>query len=341
MALKKWSSDGKPSAIFATTHKDRTGGGELYAHQIAKQLDGMCDLRYFTGNGGTLHREFSRYHGIRHRFTSTALLHATDIFVSCSHFIIPQAVGKNRNVLLTFFPNPDHKNLIRDYDTVVTCSNFSATWVKKYWGKTAKVIYPYIDLSAFNATGTKAPKTILNVGRFFREPHGHSKRQDALIEAFAVLHRKDPEWSLVLAGSVLSASDRVYLEFCKSSATNLGVREVVEFCENVDFDTLRGLYSNAEVYWHANGYESKNPYETEHFGIVIAEAMASGCTPIIFKGGGYSDFPADAWTTTAELVKMTLRRRSDPEGLRAYVEKNFSETRMNADVYDLFFRRKK
>lgn len=345
MALKKWSSDLRPAVLFATTHKDRTGGGELYAHQIAKQLDSMCDLRYYTGSTGNLHPDFSKYHGSRHRFTATALLSTTDIFVTCSHFQVPTQVGRHRNIVLTFFPNRAHRDAVAAYDTVVTCSTFSAKWVKKYWGKTAKVIYPFVNIGFYGSDAPKTEKTILNVGRFFREPHGHSKRQDVLIDAFAKLHRNDPAWKMVLAGSVLSGSDQEFVAHCKDCARGLGVGEAVEFRENVELPRLVELYAESEFYWHANGYGSDSPYETEHFGIVVAEAMASRCVPVIFRGGGCDDFPVATWKTPAELARNTLTiRKSKAFGAfgvqnREHVKNYFSEARMNTDVHDLLFRR--
>ena len=285
MALMKWGNDGRQTALFATTHKDRTGGGELYAHQIAKQLDGMFDLRYFTGNTGSLHSDFVKYHGTQYRYTSTALMHSTDLFMSCSHFVVPDPYGRHRNAILTFFPNRIHREAVQKYDTVITCSKFSARWVKNYWRKTAKVVYPYVDTTQYEI-GEKIPKTIISVGRFFREAHGHSKRQDVLVRAFHRLHSKDRGWLMVLAGSAFNPSDIAYLDYCKDLAKELGVRDRIQFHENVSFDDLHDLYAQSQYYWHGNGYGSTTPYETEHFGIVIAEAMASGCTPVIFENGG-------------------------------------------------------
>jgi glycosyltransferase involved in cell wall biosynthesis len=292
----------------------------------------------FTGNTGPLHPDFSKFHGERFRFIATALQHQTDIFVACSHFQIPTPSGKSRNVVLTFFPNPAHKEAVKPYDTVVTCSNFSAEWVQKYWKKKAVVIHPYIDLKGFRADLQKAPKTILNVGRFFREPHGHSKRQDVLIRAFATLHKTDPSFCMVLAGAVHSPSDRRYLDFCKSLAVDLEVSERIEFYENAGFDDLQRLYSGAQFYWHGNGYGSDNPYETEHFGIVIAEAMASGCTPFIFADGGFQDFQgAVPWTTPTQLAQLTLKGKLDPPKMREFVEQNFTKEQMRQKVHSLFF----
>lgn len=346
MAVKKWKRGEKPSLIFATTHKDRTGGGELYAHQVAHELQGMCDLRYYTGNTGTLNPEFSKYHKARHHFTATALLHSTDIFVTCSHFQVPQPMGRERNIVLTFFPNKEHKSQVQPYDTVITCSRFSAMWVKKYWGKTAKVVYPYVNVDDYEI-GEKDAKTIVSVGRFFREPHGHSKRQDALVESFALLCDKDPEWKLRLCGSAFSGSDHKYLDFCRTLAKERGVGDRVEFFPNIQFSELQRLYARTEFYWHANGYESNNPYETEHFGIVIAEAMASGCIPVVYRGGGYEDFGSYDWEKPLELAKITLGIRNnskyDIEALkkdfRHFVCEKFSQKQMNIELRDILFRR--
>lgn len=336
--MYKWKKDVLPTALFTTTHKDRTGGGELYAHQFAKSLDSITDLRYFTGNTGPLHPEFGKFHGKRHRFVATALMHPADIFVACSHFQIPAPIGKNRNVVLTFFPNPDHKELVKGYDTVVTCSTFSAYWVQKYWKKKAQVLWPYIDADDYSFGNEKDDLQICNVGRFFREPHGHSKKQHILIEAFARLVEKEPDANLILAGSVLSPSDSQYLDFCKTRARDLGVEGRVTFRPNIDFAGIRELYGRSRFFWHANGYGSETPYETEHFGIVIAEAMASGCTPIVFRDGGFRDFPARSWGDIDELVEETLKGPASNAEMRAYVLAHFSREKFDADVQNLFFK---
>ena len=336
---KMWKKTENPTALFKTTHRDKTGGGELYAHQIAKEFGRCTDLRYYVGNGGGLHPDFATYHHLDTNFLFTGSDYVSDVLIGCSHFIPPTPSGRHRNIFVTFFPNPEHREEVRGYDTIVTCSKFSAEWVQKYWKKKAVVVYPYIDLGEYHI-GKKKRGSILNVGRFFREPHGHSKKQHILIQALAELRKKNPYCHLVLAGSVLSPSDSDYVRYCKDVAGDMGVGEAVTFYENADFEVLRELYAKSEFYWHANGYGSDTPYETEHFGIVIAEAMASGCVPIIFKGGGYEDFQTFQWTTPKNLAEKTHRTigrlqvggaeimRGWGKMNRQFVEEHFSQKSM-------------
>lgn len=346
MSSKMWKRIDKPSCLFQTTHKDRTGGGELYAHQIAAAFNEITDLRYFSGGGGGLHEEFSDYHKLPVRFLHTGLQYVPDILLGCSHFQPPAATGRHRNVFITFFPNKDHVEQVKKYDTIITCSSFSAEWVRKYWRKKAVVIHPWVNVNDYKI-GPKKSGSIINVGRFFREEHGHSKKQHVLIEALADIRKKSAgDFNLALAGSVLNDSDHNYLEFCQNLASDLGVGKSVTFHPNAMSEELAELYSRAEFYWHANGYESTTPYETEHFGIVIAEAMASGCVPVIFAGGGHKDFNCASWKTPHELAAKTLnlKRQLDADGtetpsarghaemFRAFVKDNFKKKAMHKTV---------
>jgi glycosyltransferase involved in cell wall biosynthesis len=301
MMPKMWKKAERPTALFKTTHRDRTGGGELYAHQIAAEFANQTDLRYYIGDGGGLHPDFSKYHDFDTDFLFTGSDYVPDVFIGCSHFSPPAPIGRHRNIFITFFPNPAHREEVKGYDTIITCSNFSARWVQTYWRKKATVIYPYIDSDEYEIKSDD-PYMILNVGRFFHEPHGHSKKQHVLIEALSLLHRTHTDFHLALAGSVLSPSDSDYVRYCEDVARTLGVGGSVKFYGNADRKVLKGLYEKARFYWHANGYGSDTPYETEHFGIVIAEAMAAGCVPIIFRGGGYEDFGCDVWETPRQLA---------------------------------------
>lgn len=335
-----WKKTENPIALFKTTHKDRTGGGELYAHQIAAEFGKLTDLRYYVGNGGGLHPAFATYHHLDTNFLFTGSDYVSDVLIGCSHFNPPAPSGRHRNIFVTFFPNSEHREAVRRYDTIITCSEFSAEWVRKYWRKKAVVIYPYINLDDYRADSHKEDALILSVGRFFREPHGHSKKQHVLIQALAELHKSNPYFSLVLAGSVLSPSDSDYVDYCKDVARDLGVGDAVTFYENADFEVLCKLYAESKFYWHANGYGSNTPYETEHFGIVVAEAMASGCVPIIFKGGGYKDFGCSHWSTVKGLAKKTLEVAEKwgstgdyiPHSLRAAVGVRFSKHRMAKSI---------
>ena len=81
---------------------------------------------------------------------------------------------------------------------------------------------------------------------------------------------------------------------------------------NISFPDLVKLYAKASIYWHAAGYEEKDPKLTEHFGITTVEAMASGCIPVVYNAGGLPEIVDDGvngylWKTKDELITTTKR----------------------------------
>lgn len=302
--MKKWTHTKDVESLFITTHKGNVGGGELYAHQIAEAFDELTDMRYY---GPPPTSQFRKFHDFDHRFIHTSLIGKCDIFVSASHFVIPEPAGKDRNILVCYFPNKDHVQLVKPFDTVITTSHFCAEWVKKYWKKKAHVVYPYLGKFWRLPLGhKKTPNMIVNVGRFFREADGHGKRQDVLIEAFAMLVKEVPGATLHLAGAVTSAPDRYYADSLHKLSKDLGVEEKVHIHIQPDLNVLKKLYCDAEYYWHSNGFGQTDPFKTEHFGIVIAEAMACGCEPFIYENGGYEEFECQSWKTEEELAEFTF-----------------------------------
>ena len=63
----------------------------------------------------------------------------------------------------------------------------------------------------------------------------------------------------------------------------------IDLLMDVPGPELRRLFQTATIFWHAKGYgvdPDVNPEHMEHFGIVVVEAMAAGCVPFVFAGGG-------------------------------------------------------
>lgn len=339
--MKKWNDDDLPETTFCTTHKG-IGGGDLYAHQIAEAFDAVTDMRYVgTGIG----RRFRKFYDFDHRFKHTGSYYEPEIMIGCSHFDIMTPIGKDRNIFVTFFPNKAHKNLSQPYDTIITCSEFSAVWVKKYWGKTAQVIYPHIDPDKFTMPSDgeeQGRKSILNVGRFFLEDSGHSKQQDVLLRAFEELSRKEDGWLLTLCGNTQGHTDEDFLQSLKDYSEAKGLN--VEFKVNVENDELAILHRTHGHYWHSNGFKSHDPFETEHFGIVFVEALLTGSFIYPCKWGGWKDFygASSEWDSIDGLVRSTLLNASsdftydlDRLNRRNYAIEKFSKEKMMYQVKGL------
>lgn len=319
------------SVLFNTDHKGSIGGGDLYSHQIAECLSEVSEFRYF---GHPYPRSFTKHHGFKAQFVNTSSLSDCDVFVSCSHFNIPSPIGKHRNILIVMFPDQNHAKFVQKYDTIICCSQFAAKYVQEYWKKKAYVVYPHIDRSVFYPPEVEPDrKSIISVGRFFEEQGGHSKKQTVLIEALAEL---DSFFHLSLVGSVYGDQDRIYLNKCKSLAKELNVN--VSFYENVSQIELANLYRSSSVYWHANGYESQKPFETEHFGISIEEAVACGCVPIIHKSGGHLEHCGIAWLNIDELVEATFLCGEKRPGYRPVITNLFSKENMQQCLSDILLK---
>ncbi len=228
-----------------------------------------------------------------------------------------------------------------------TNSLFTKQIVEKSWRtKIQYVHYPAIDQACFQPTDHKE-KIILSVGRFFRQLH--TKRQDILVQAFAQLKDQQPEllkgWKLVLVGGV---EDESYLKEVKQFAKGLPV----QFYHQLSRKELLQLYSKAIIYWHAAGYQvdqEKHPEQVEHFGISTAEAMASGCIPIVVGKGGQlevvgEDFKDFQWQSIEECCHITTHVLQYPnfwpdwQRMARQQVQDFSEARFCQTLYEMIGR---
>ena len=207
---------------------------------------------------------------------------------------------------------------LQTYDLILANSDFTATWLQRFWDAESDFLYPPVDTASF-VPGEKQP-LILSTGRFFVGEH--SKRQDVMVEAFrALVAQGEKNWQLHLVGTVGERpADRAYVADLQARAAGLPVT----FHCNADFATLRELSAQASLYWHAAGYgvnEQKEPLRVEHFGISVVEAMAAGAVPLAVGKGGVREIitPDESgivWDTPEELVAATERLIGDPD-LRA------------------------
>lgn len=143
-------------------------------------------------------------------------------------------------------------------DAYVANSRFVAARVRKYLGRTSRVIYPPVDCSRFNLTTVPArgPDYYLVVSAFV--PY---KRVDLAIEAFNRTGRR-----LVVVGS---GPDESRLK--KTAGPN------VEFAGRPTAEELAGLYAGCRALVFPG---------VEDFGIVPLEAMASGRPVVAYGRGG-------------------------------------------------------
>ncbi|MGH9162177.1 MAG: glycosyltransferase family 4 protein [Vicinamibacteraceae bacterium] len=235
-----------------------------------------------------------------------------------------------------------YKKWIGSYTLVVAISEFTRTWIRRFWDLEAEILYPpvgtrpEIDLS-------RKRQSILCVGRFF--PGNHNKRHDVLIDTFARLVREGlTGWELHLVGgrTQVPGTDE-YIDVLTQQAEGLPVT----FHIDASSDELAGLLESCSIFWHATGYgedESQEPYKLEHFGISTVEAMSHGCVPVVYACGGQPEIIEHGrsgflWTSLDEFRDHTLRLIEDRD-LREASAKHAGERsqRFNRESFRSSFR---
>ncbi|HEY3142235.1 MAG TPA: glycosyltransferase [Acidimicrobiales bacterium] len=216
------------------------------------------------------------------------------------------------NVLAT----PGSSRWAGSYGALVSNSEFTKGWVKRWWDCDSEVLFPPVVLHKAQA---KEPM-ILNVGRFFDSKHGHSKKQLELVQAFRNLCDRGVEgWSLHLVGGLVSVGQEYF-----DRVSGLAEGYPVELHPNASGEELEALYGRASIYWHASGFgedAQRNPDRLEHFGITTAEAMSAGAVPVVIGLAGQLETVRHGidgfhFRTLDELVQRTQTLTKD-DALRA------------------------
>lgn len=227
--------------------------------------------------------------------------------------------GAGKNILIVQSPvhipvsTPLQTIKLRNWE-IVCYSDFMKRIIEKQTGKQAYILAPAIDTSRFYNKDIKKEAIILSVGRFFQAPH--SKKHDILIETFkkhAKSHFKG--WRLVIAGGLTEEGGRRLVESYRKQSEGY----FIEVLDNVSIEYLTDLYKRASIYWHAAGFGEDlktHPERAEHFGITTLEAMAAGCVPVVFCGGGQKEILERThsgllWNTEEELASYTQKLISD------------------------------
>ncbi len=178
------------------------------------------------------------------------------------------------------------RRLAAHYDVTVAASEWLAGRLVRHGVANARAVPFGIEAGAFSpakrdealrrellaSCGVRPEgRLILSVGRFHPE-----KRHATLIEGFRRARERVPELALVLAGDGL-LRERV----ARRAVGAGGVRLLGEVR---DRERLARLYASADLLIHGSGAET--------FGLVVAEAMASGLPVIVPEIGGAADLAA-------------------------------------------------
>lgn len=198
-----------------------------------------------------------------------------------------------------------------------------------------EVIPNPIDLAAFPLVGPadRDPDELLWVGS-----RSAAKGTDRLLAAFALLRAERPSLRLRLVGWAATEAEEARL---RSLAGQLGIADAVAFEPRADRAGVAEAMAHAAVFVH--------PSPAETFGVVAAEALASGLPVAATSSGGVDEIVgADGACGTiaasaepaalAAAVGAVLDRRAsfDPVRLRRHVEGRFAAPAVAARLLEIY-----
>ena len=195
---------------------------------------------------------------------------------------------------------------------MIANSEFIADKIKRYYNRTARVIYPPVDLEKFHPDKKpRARKYFLAIGRML-----HYKRFDLIIQTFNELG-----FPLKVVGGGPE------LEKLKAMARSPHI-EFLPFTESDE--ELRTLYSGAKALIFP---------QVEDFGLVAAEATACGTPVIAYNDGGAKEIvipkknglffnaqtPEALITAVAEFQKLRFSPTSVAKTAQRFSKKHFKK----------------
>lgn len=319
------------------------GGGERYVLTLASHWSKKHSVVLFWDDSSILGEskkrfglDLSRVKTVQNIFGGKNLLRKLflsrqyDLIFFLSDGSVPTSFAKH-NILhfqVPFARIETNPLKLSRFQAIVCNSSFTKSHIDVRMSEKATVIYP--PVRTVDLKPGRKKKQILSVGRF--SSHYQTKKQQVLIETF----RKGLEagrlsgWRLTLAGGLLS-SDHDFFATLKEQSKGLPI----EFFPNSSYAKLTQLYEESSVYWHATGFGESDPTLAEHFGISTVEAMAAGCVPVVYNGGGQSEIVTHKksgflWQTTDELIDFTVVLESK-NSLHTAMQK---EARLRAKEFD-------
>jgi glycosyltransferase involved in cell wall biosynthesis len=187
-----------------------------------------------------------------------------------------------------------HYKALKRLDAVVCNSEYTRRITQLLWGKEVPhykffTIYPFIDLKHFEKAKVQRELKVCYVGRL-----DENKGIDMVIDAFIDVKRQVPEVKLEIAGAVNIGDTytSVYYPKLKARLEKLSDPNI-SLKVNPSDDEIANVYKSSRCFVNFN--------PSEHFGICVIEALASGAVPIVAKGGGQEETIIDG--KTGFLVK--------------------------------------
>lgn len=152
---------------------------------------------------------------------------------------------------------------------LLTNSTFSREVIRRCIGRNAVVVYPPVELDDYLSLPLdRKEDVVISIGRMTPEKNFH-----LILDVARLL----PSVRFYIVGAVHGATSVQYYKRLLRLKERRGVRNV-EIIPNAPHSLKLELLMQAKVYLHT--------MIAEHFGIAVAEGMASGCIPVVHESGG-------------------------------------------------------
>lgn len=204
----------------------------------------------------------------------------------------------------------EKKLVERHVDTLLlTNSRFSASVIRRVFGRKALVLYPPVDVEKFAELDGERRECVVTVGRFSPE-----KNYELVLE----IAEKLRHITFYIVGSVSGGEGRMYYEKIRRFAEDRELKNVV-LVPNASDKELARIFSTCRVYLHA--------MVNEHFGISVVEGMAAGLVPVVHRSGGPWTDIVDrgkygyGYSNISEAVEMIMRAVNNYKALKPYVRR--------------------
>lgn len=204
-------------------------------------------------------------------------------------------------LVIAFIIKKYQKNHSSEYAMVYSNSEYSVKWVNKLWKVDAKRLYLPINTKRERV---KKENLIVSSGRLTPD-----KQYEFMIDCFKdICDGGIKNYKYVICGLIENKDyEKKLLERAKGYP--------IEIYQNRTDKEMRQIYAKARILFHSKGFgmdEEKQPQEFEHFGMVTPEAMAQGCVPVVFNGGGQREIVENGkngflFDTKEECIKSISR----------------------------------
>ena len=232
------------------------------------------------------------------RFKNTGLNYGEDPYIMERYGKFPMNLyWKAYVAILPYFLR---KNPFQSADLVLTNSNWTAELAEQVYGEKPYVLNPPIPPNVEIVNNTKPfeerEKAIVMLGRFSEEKRYHW----VITEVMPKLLKEVPDAKLYIFGGAGTRTSKMYIDKLKNLIVNAKLESNVFLIPDAPRSQINETMDKSRAFLHAT--------INEHWGIVVAEALARRLPVVVHKSGG-------AWSDIAEEGKYGLGYESAEEAV--------------------------